>query len=84
MGGWLWFPLFLLFLPENYQRTVSRSRQKSWAASGAGIDKTARPPAVLPLFAAVFVTAAGDSADDTPIASDSREAWCDKHYLELS
>jgi hypothetical protein len=72
-------PAVFAVLAANYQRTVSRSRQKSWAASGAGIDKTARPPAVLPLFAAVFVTAAGDAADGTTIASDSGEAWCDKH-----
>jgi hypothetical protein len=58
----------------NYQRTVLRSRQKSWAASGARIGKTARPPAVLPLFAAVFVKAVGNAADDTTIASDPGEA----------
>jgi len=48
--------LFLLFA-ANYQPPISCSRQKSWVAGGAAIGKTARSPAVLPLFSAVFVAA---------------------------
>src|SRR3984893_15991924 len=46
--------VFAVFAAD-YQRSTSRSPQKSWAADGLANSRTAAAPAVLSLFSAVLV-----------------------------
>jgi hypothetical protein len=58
-----------------YQRSTSRPPRKSWAADGLAISKTARQPAVRPLFFAVFMAQMQQSHD---VITNETRFW----YLE--
>jgi hypothetical protein len=47
-------PAVFAVFPANYQRVLTNSSLKSWAFGTAASQRTATPPAVLPLFSAIF------------------------------
>ena len=71
MASWVRFvkigrPDFAVFavLPRNYQRARRRVRQKSWVPGDPASQKTAKTPAVPPLFFAVFAPENSDNREN--------------------